>query len=716
MKPEEGSNNDKETTSATVATLISETQSVISAAQEEQWDYKPLIPIEDDPSWERIRNHLFSTLPELDPSHLALLRNTYIAGIRDREVLNSLACLGLYDNSTTISSSSEEPRQPQPVSNYDQHAITLAQCLALPSRRLRKSAKLACVRALMTLLTPLEAGWQLQDRVIRDTLRFMTDRSYVWEYLDHSHELLLWELRAMCLHEIEIRQDQISEKIAKGGDVAAELINKSAKCMEWGLEQSTNVVTTGIEGAGDKLKILLKPEDIPLLEANLRAKVVALAYTEYAKRATVGARETSHQAITRIKDSSAKGIHNLAIRLQDQKLGQRFIPHEQSREIITAAGRVGVAAVGGAAVVADSLVKSTGSVAKTTAAVTADLVHHKYGASAGTVVRNSSDTIGNVFRTVGYVTLMHRSRSMANSVTKQTGKMHLAQLNDKNLMDESESSEEDHYEEVKETVDNDHEQKLDEDDSEEIASEEQLYEELPQPDSNRTLVLREETMRQFDTAMSISPEELDYVLPDEISTNDAQSDFFSDITNDLLAYYEGDEDNCYSHFCQEGSSRSGVFRDMEDSFLSQHSSAVQKDAYFEQNYPIKKKQVQSCDNSLEYTACTVEESFITNDDSLLEEQGVQERMSAIMLSEEAPFDIQADMYHDEQSTMNHNEPLSTQQQNIKSSESIPTRSLDFNRIPPNGYVTTAAAPVSRGNLADWPKGVYSSIKSRFKLH
>lgn len=80
-----------------------------------------------------------------------------------------------------------------------------------------KKVKLACLRLLVTLRSPIEAGWQLQESVIVDTLAFITDPKQSWEHFVHSDEKLLWELRAIALNRLE-RLEERHQKIRRGAD------------------------------------------------------------------------------------------------------------------------------------------------------------------------------------------------------------------------------------------------------------------------------------------------------------------------------------------------------------------------------------------------------------------------------------------------------------------------------------------------------------------
>jgi len=65
------------------------------------------------------------------------------------------------------------------------------------------------------------------------------------------------------------------------------------------------------------------------------------------------------------------------------------------RKILTAAGQIGAARV-----VRKVIFDALSSIAQKTASVTANVVRHKYGNSAGQVIKDIGDTTGNILSTV----------------------------------------------------------------------------------------------------------------------------------------------------------------------------------------------------------------------------------------------------------------------------------------------------------------------------
>ena len=691
----------------------------------------PLSLLKRDGAWDTVSQEIAQRVPELATKDdiADSLRHVFVSGIRDTEVLTSLAALAVKNSR-------------QGTLYYNQHVLTLAQYLARNSHTYSITTKaterpvdpklLSCIGTLITSRTPLEAGWQLHEIVMEDTLRFIVDRSCAeWEYVEHSDQVLLWELRAICLMEMDALRRAMTRQISKGGDVAAAFISRQAVRIEQGLEMSTNCVTAGIERGGEKLKNVLVPEEVPVLSTNPRAKVLSLTYTDAAKRATDNVREGSRHAMLQIQAVSAKGIQTVTHTFNEKGVGERLVPDERNRTVMSAVGKVGMASIGAAALLADSLVVSTGQMTKTTAAVAAGLIEHKYGASAGQLARNSNDTIGNVLKSAAQVTLLLKSQSMTHSLAKQTTKRHVYDLSGKNLIDELledsrseecdlelfdgaegcmfdsdialEATVEDVATKANET------EKIEKNDNRvkescsTVADSEGLVgqnNEVPQSTSKRdVLLVHSSDMEAFDTQVQLSPSELD-ALPDEITSIDAQCDLMSDITFDPQ----------YESLFLSVSSHSSIFRNV---------IGVSPDDGGDDGVPGQKK-VSKCaaecsdgdSLSLDYTVGTVEETYLTNDEEEAEE-GYR------------PFDLEGESFVAEYSDHEDPLPLSPSEEALylkKYREGMddespprhtPMKLHQANRIPPNGYVPSDFDEDDRGE--PWSRGIYSSVRSKLGL-
>jgi hypothetical protein len=311
----------------------------------------------------------------------------------------------------------------------------------------------------MTLRSPIEAGWQLEETVLGNTVLFVTDRSYDWEYLDHSDQVLLWELRAICLNEQErILSEQLG-RIQRRGEFTAASISAGARFVEAGLLHSTNMVTSGIGETGGLLTSVLKPniyhigsnttlskDDEPMNSKS--SGMNTLEVTGAAKRVTDDARVTTKGLVMELRRVSSQGLHTAATKFQEGNMGEKLVPHAEHRMVLKAVGEVGMASLGAAAIVGEAVYNSTSAVVKKTADITVDVVQHKFGQSAGQVVRDTSDTAGNVLRTIATVAAF-KGRVLTNSIAKDVGKNHVQKEYEKgsSLLDKSIDCEEQEQEE-----------------------------------------------------------------------------------------------------------------------------------------------------------------------------------------------------------------------------------------------------------------------------
>jgi hypothetical protein len=262
----------------------------------------------------------------------------------------------------------------------------------------------------------------------------------------------MYEIRAQCLRVQEgeyERRIQRLKRVSESSDEAAMIISASAKLVEFGIHKSNTIIERKIESAGQAAKQWVDVDDEPLILN--RDAVVAMAFSETAKRASEYAREGTSMAIDSILDVSISGLQKVGQHLVGDRNGNstdddtdsnrdndRVEDHDdegicvgcsplnqrERREILRAAGKVGMATVGAAALVSEAVARSSRSVVIKTAGVAADVVGHKYGTTAGDVVKNAGDTAGNLVRVAGHVALLDSS-VLAKHVAKTASKAHV---------------------------------------------------------------------------------------------------------------------------------------------------------------------------------------------------------------------------------------------------------------------------------------------------
>lgn len=339
----------------------------------------------------------------LNYQQLILFRSLYDSGLTSTKILNSLAYIASF------------PRINE--SAYLDELDVVASHLSIG--RTPQEVRLASVKTLMECLSPIVAVWQTRDAVVEGTLDFMLHRNVEWEFMDHTEMNLILELRALCLRHIDKEKERIA-RVVKTGDTAAVIISASAKIVEAGMRKSASVLSGKLETAGEQVKGWVKPEDYPLFID--RNAVVAMAFSNAARRASEGARDGTLVAVNKIREVSTQGLVLVTDRLHGRGLAARMSP--ECAETFRAAGKVGMATLGAAAVVGEALVETSRALVKKTGAVTAGIVEHKYGTSAGQVVSDAGETAENLVRAVGNVALFETT-VMAKSIAKNAGKVQL---------------------------------------------------------------------------------------------------------------------------------------------------------------------------------------------------------------------------------------------------------------------------------------------------
>lgn len=352
-------------------------------------------------TWKPVKKDILKIVE--DDCALPLFQSLHDAGVK-APVLKALALLSKSDLPLLVREECIERFALYLSSNNDQSYHT----------------KLGCIRTLMVLCSPIEASWQLEEGCLKEMLQFVTDRSQDWAFENHSEMMLLMELRAICLRYMELDDEAYRlevEDVVKGSQVAAEYIAGAAKWVERGLKWSVPVIEGGLETAGDSLKGVMTPSSAKCSQAVTHCSGAA-------KKATNRVRETARHTASRVCEVSAQGIHMAATKMEP--VTQRLVPHQECRDVIGAAGTVGMASIGAAAIVGEAVFETTKAVAQKTASVTADVVRYKYGTAAGQVIQDASDTTGNILRTMTHVAMLE-ARVVVKAAAKQSIKTQVRQ-------------------------------------------------------------------------------------------------------------------------------------------------------------------------------------------------------------------------------------------------------------------------------------------------
>lgn len=378
-----------------VSSVMSASITSFSCSHDERNDFR--LSAEPPPQrtppclWSDVEDRLAIML-ENNEDYLLKFCSVYEAGVRNQDVLEGLAYLSL-------------PRGTVNSGSLDYSEAIHAVGSFLANEDSNSVSRFASLRLLLTMQNSDGAAWQLRESIIKDTLRFICQREFVWEYTSsHSNEVLLWELRAICLNEqrkMRHQEEKLSrrlEVIRGAGDTVASYITGGAKLIKKGLDYSADAATGGIDTTGCYVKEILDPDEQSLVDP--RSGLVSLTYSGTACRATKNVRETVQRMAAGIRDTSNRSIERITQNAAEEEstgLTEKLVPHPETRTALTAAGQVGLAAIGAAATVSDAVRHSSRAVVSKTADVTADVVEHKYGSSAGQIVRDANETTGNLF-------------------------------------------------------------------------------------------------------------------------------------------------------------------------------------------------------------------------------------------------------------------------------------------------------------------------------
>lgn len=386
-----------------------------------QQDFNDVIVVRHNSgsSWDEVEDRL-AVLLRNNVRLLRLFQDTHKAGVQQASVLASLACL--------VSSPSEQEDDGDDSYYWACSLETVADVLTLPN----SPWAIPCVR----LLWKAREG----DNCVNDDDD--DDNHYVQCILQFllggdgyfPQGMLWWELRAQCLQLLRTAGQQRRARIRNGAEQVEYWLWAGARTVETGISLSTRFVTDHVlEPAGGLLCEYMEPQ-FPEQQAHTaetklqaqkeletrRSQVVTRTYADAARRATESTRVAAQRAIAGIRDVSKQGISTVAQKVPTEQ----WVQNEDGRVLLEAVGSVGMAGVGAMTIVGEAVVESTKKVAKTTANVTAQVVQHKYGPSAGQTARDVTDTAGNILRTVAYVG-MFKGKTLTRIVAKDTGKAHL---------------------------------------------------------------------------------------------------------------------------------------------------------------------------------------------------------------------------------------------------------------------------------------------------
>ena len=338
---------------------------------------------------------------------------------------------------------------------HDEHASRLA-CF-LSTGRDARHLKLAVVQTLYKMClvsTPPKNGDCSSATITNDDddtqsgaerlYEFLTHRTREWddELLANNNNnnlstvamSLVYELRAKCLRHLDLERDRI-RSVSDKGDSTAVIIATGAKIVELGIQKSNKAMEGQISNAGQKMKVWIDDVDVGVEDQQepeqKSSRILSYirdrdaegvrAVSGSTKRASEYARQSSKRVAESTLDTTLSGLYTIGTKVEEStdRIDQLS---PENREIIKAAGKIGIASVGAVALVAEAVIETSRSLSSKTAGVTADIVGHKYGSVAGEVARDAADTYTNVLQTMGNITLASNGSKLVKKAAKNAGK------------------------------------------------------------------------------------------------------------------------------------------------------------------------------------------------------------------------------------------------------------------------------------------------------
>ena len=147
--------------------------------------------------------------------------------------------------------------------------------------------------------------------------------------------------------------------IDTGGDIMAKRIYQAAKSIENGLANVvTPFVTKSINSAGSYAKDRIEPSSGDDSD-NDGTGNLPTSLSDDVVNATDKFRRGSQIVAFGVRDVSTKGIASVAKKWEDNGTTAHFVQDEELRALMTAAGKIGIAALGATAIVSESIFETT---------------------------------------------------------------------------------------------------------------------------------------------------------------------------------------------------------------------------------------------------------------------------------------------------------------------------------------------------------------------
>lgn len=239
---------------------------------------------------------------------------------------------------------------------------------------------------------------------------------------------LLIPTRANFLFIIREQSKDIS-RISKGSDVVSEGIYKGAKFIESGLANVvTPFLTNSIKAVGSFAKDSIEPTNGGEIDAggdhNENESDEAISVSDNVVYATDKFRQGSQFVASGVQNVSAKGIDSIRKKWEENDYSDRLVKDKETKELLSAAGKVCIAAIGATAVVGESIFETTKEVSRTGVKVASEVATHSHGDKVGKQVENIGGATVNVFEGITYIGTLER-KVLAKQAAKKAAKVQM---------------------------------------------------------------------------------------------------------------------------------------------------------------------------------------------------------------------------------------------------------------------------------------------------
>ena len=210
--------------------------------------------------------------------------------------------------------------------------------------------------------------------------------------------------------------------VIQRGEFVASKIGDAASWVSNNLEgRVVPTVNNGIDQAGMFVKKSIPPAPEPIIDR--RTAVITKTYTDAVRRSTHGLRSTAQVVSLGVREGATSVVKIVGECIADEATPENEDQKQKERrDLLAAAGTIGMATFGAVALVGESLIDCGKAVVRKSAHVTADIVRHRHGDEAGDIVQDVFESTGNV---VSITRTSFQATHISKAATKNIAKMHV---------------------------------------------------------------------------------------------------------------------------------------------------------------------------------------------------------------------------------------------------------------------------------------------------